>query len=204
MIKILLTAFILATISIKYAEFVQSNLPGYFDFYKLFHNFNVCFKTSNVLYIDDDDDANFNTLQLYQNDNMYHEINLKNNKNIFIYSEGGIFFMAECKKIKAINIPKQVKFCVKFLFVRYYLESSFEPVTGYLQPNLIIRNDANTFSDIQKCVSRKNFYNIGNLTLSQSGNGSSKNYSEFINKANETTSFSLKKLSQIRNFIDYF
>ena len=100
MIKILLTAFILATISLKYAEFVKPNLPGYFDFYKLFHNFNVCFKTSNVLYIDDDDDTNFNTLQRYQMIICIMKLIKKIIKTYLSIVKGGFFLWLNVRKSK--------------------------------------------------------------------------------------------------------
>lgn len=64
------------------------------EFLKFYHDFHVCEKTARVLHIDDDDDINFNTLQLFKNkENEYHEINLQNNINIFVYSEKRTLFM---------------------------------------------------------------------------------------------------------------
>jgi hypothetical protein len=201
--------FVLITISpegycasVRFQDSKENISPtGYLDFYKLFDNFHACIKTTSILKIDDDDDVNFNTLQLNTKENIFHEINLKNNKNIFVYSEQGTFFMAECKNIKAINIPKEIKFCTRFLFVRYYEDDIHEPLVGYLQKNMIIRKDVEPL-DITSdfCLKRNDYYNIGDIMLNIKSDTKT-NYLEsisFITLTNQTSS--LKELSQFENF----
>ncbi len=71
-----------------------------------------------ILKIDDDDDRNFNVLNVITKESLFHEINLKNRENIFVFSE--ILYIANYTQIEAINIPKSIKGCFKFLFIKYY------------------------------------------------------------------------------------
>jgi hypothetical protein len=114
--------------------------------------------------------------------------------------------MAECKNIKAINIPKEIKFCARFLFVRYYEDNIHEPLVGYLQKNMIIRKDIELINiTTEFCLQKDDYYNIGDTRLNIKSY-SNKNYSELrysesinlITLTNKTSS--LKELSKFKSF----
>jgi hypothetical protein len=90
----------------------------YAEFLELKKKFHACQKTETILKIDDDDDRNFNVLNVISKESLFHEINLKNRENIFVFSE--ILYIANYTQIEAINIPKSIKGCFKFLFIKYY------------------------------------------------------------------------------------
>ena len=175
------------------------------EFLKFYSDFHVCEKTSTVLQLDDDDDFNFNTLQLFVNkENEYHEINLKNNINIFVFSMKEILFMAECKKIKMITIPDIVSICYKYLYVAYYEDGDPEQKHGFLQKNMIIRKDKQDLEE-QSCQTRNDIYTIGNDIISQTGNNKTNKGTliKFNKSANKQASFaSLKKLSETNDYFE--
>jgi hypothetical protein len=170
------------------------------EYLKFFGDFHYCKSTSTIIQIDDDDDINFNTLQLYkQKEDEYHLINLKNNVNIFVYSYGQNLYESKCTMINMIIIPNMIKECYRYLAVTYYEDGNPEQKHGFLQKNLIIRNDEQKIA-IEQCKNRSNIYTIGNDIIIQKGNidqGTSVNF----DKKKDTSFISLKTMSEVK---DYF
>ena len=157
-----------------------------------------------ILKIDDDDDRNFNVLNVITKESLFHEINLKNGENIFVFSEKEILYIAKCTQIEAINIPKSIKGCFKFLFIKYYKVGAHDPFLGFLQPNMIIRTDKDTLDvSSDTCLKRDELYIIGNSTISQKSNGLKMSYEEKIELLTSKTSFvSLKKISKLKKIFE--
>jgi hypothetical protein len=176
----------------------------YVEFLEFKYEFHVCKKTSTILQLDDDDDIYFNSLYLNTKENQFHEINLKNKENIFIYSENEIIYLAKCSKIEAINIPKSIRACDKYIFIKYYEIGIHEPFLGYLQHNLIIRSDKESLDSASEfCLKRDELYIIGASRVSQKSNGKKEKYEEIIELlTGETSSVSLKELSKFKNIIE--
>jgi hypothetical protein len=56
----------------------------YGEFFEFKEKFHACLKTETILKIHDDD-INFNVLNIFTKESMFHEINLKNHESIFVY-----------------------------------------------------------------------------------------------------------------------
>ena len=171
--------------------------------------FHACAKTTTFLKVDDDDDIDYNTLNLNTNDNQFHEINLKNKENIFIYSEKESLYLAKCSIVKAISIPKMgIKICNEYLLIKYYEEGILDHFQGYLQHNLIIRSDSKSLDiDSETCLKRDEIFVIESSKISHKSNGEKdKNkYEETIQLLpGEISSVSLKELSKFKNIFERF
>jgi hypothetical protein len=120
------------------------------EYLKFFGNYHYCKSTSTIIQIDDDDDINFNTLKLYkQKEDEYHLINLKNNINIFVYSYGQNLYESKRTMINMIIIPNLIKECYRYLAVTYFKDGNPEQKHGFLQKNLIMREDVQTIAKEQ-------------------------------------------------------
>jgi hypothetical protein len=114
-------------------------------------------------------------------ENQFHEVNLKNKENIFNYSENEIIYLAECSKKEAVNIPKSIRTCDKYIFIKYYEISIHEPFLGYLQHNFILRSDKESLDSASEfCLKRDELFIIGASRKSQKNNGIKENYEEII------------------------
>jgi hypothetical protein len=92
-----------------------------------------------------------------------------------------------------------IKEYYRYLAVTYYEDGSPEQKHGFLQKNLMIREDVQIIAK-EQCQNRSNIYTIGNDIILQKGNideGTSVNF----DKKKNTSFISFKTLSEVKDYL---